>query len=752
MTLRSLVARFLSVEALFPAAIGLSAFLLFTLELLSGQLVLPVFGGTPGVWATTLCFFAAILFIGYLYAHVLVTRLGPIRAGKVHFIVAIVAILALVFAPRDAAALRMSGTPEALNVLIALLVIAGPPAFLLASTTPLLSAWYSLHLPNPWWLYATSNGASFAALIVSPILIAPFIGLSAQRWLLLAGTFVFVAVLTLIIVAIRRGQEAVDADLEAMDLPAATVAQGVSDAAPIPPQAPEAPALPRRRQLVWLLAAFVPAGLLAATTNFITADLSSAPLLWIGPLAVYLLSFVIAFSSRGKRLVRIATVLAPAAAVLLWIPWAAQAIWPISAILAVELGAFLVLAVAIHGRLAADRPGTARLTGFYLTISAGGMLATAFVALVAPSIFSGIYEYPILIVAALVVLAILPDEQVRPVSARPAAIARDLVGRLAPYIVAVALLILAVSGGRFETVGPLIGLAVVGGYAVVIAIWPVVLPLSMSIAIVLVAVTASSDAIYQTRTFFGVWRVDANGLLHSEYSGTTLHGAQYQDERSTEPTTYYVTSGPLGQVIGRVRDAVAHPAVGVVGLGVGSTEAYARDVDRFTFFEIDKAAVDIANDPRLFSHLSNAPISPRIVLGDGRVSLAAQAASSYDLLILDAFSSDSVPVHLLTREALETYTRTMRPGGLILYHVTNRYYDLAPAVIATAKASGLSALATSYFPNVDTVRDLDATPSTWVVVGPEEMVQPFAEAGWTDAPDGPVLTDDFSDLLRTLRH
>ena len=749
MSIQSRIARFATVEALFPAAIGLSAFLLLTLELLSGQLVLPVFGGTPGVWATTLCFFTAILFTGYLYAHVLVTRLGPIRAGKVHMVVAFIAVIALVIAPRDVVSVRWANIPEALNVLVALLVIAGPPAFLLASTTPLLSAWYGLHLPNPWWLYATSNGASLTALIAYPFLIAPFIGLAAQRWLILGGMLLFVAILSMIVVAIRRGQEAVDAETAAIEAASTEVDEGTQ--APAPADRPKAPPLARRRQLIWVCAAFVPAGLLAATTNFVSADLISAPLIWVGPLAVYLLSFVIAFSSRGKRLVRIAQVLAPAAAVLLWIPWAAEAIWPIGEVLVVELGSFLVLAVAIHGRLAADRPGMARLTRFYLMMSAGGMLATAFVALLAPSIFSAVYEYPILIVGALVVLAILPDERARPVSARPLALGRDLVARLGPYIVAASLLILVLSGGHLDSVRPLVGLAIVGGGAVAIAIWPSVLPLSMSVAIVLVALGSSSSAVYQTRTFFGVLRVDADGLLHSEYSGTTLHGAQYQDARSSEPTTYYVASGPLGQVFDRVRATVARPAIGVVGLGVGTMESYARDVDRFTFFEIDKAVVDIANDPRLFSYLSNAPLSPRVILGDGRLSLAAQPARSYDLLILDASSSDSVPVHLLTQEALATYARTVRPGGVMLFNVTNRYYDLSSAVVATARASGLSALATTYVPPPKVVSRLDGTASAWVVVGTDAAVQPFADLGWTDAPGGPVLTDDFSDLLRTLR-
>jgi len=763
----------LNVETLFPISVGMSAFLLFTLELVAGQLVLPVFGGTPGVWATTLCFFTAVLFLGYLYAHLVVTRLGPIRGGRIHQVIAVVAVIPFIVAPRDIASLRQPGMPEALNVLLALLAIAGPIAFVFASTTPLLSAWYAMARPNPWWLYATSNGASFAALLVYPFVLAPLIGLSAQRWLIVVGSVILLAGLSVIILAIRRGSEPEDSNPEpsvpapsvlaevappsptvaTFDIPVPEAVAAVVDQPTVePPPMPTRRAEPsRRRQAIWLFAAFVPAGLLSATTNFITTDLISAPLLWIGPLAVYLLSFVIAFSTRGQRVVRFAQILVPAAAALLWIPWAANATWPVAAILFVELLGFLVLAVAIHGRLAADRPSTRHLTRFYLALSAGGMLATAFVALIAPNIFSAIYEYPILIVAGLAALAILPDEGATTVSLRPVPLLRDLAIRLVPYLVATAVLVFFVSGGDMAVIGPIAWLFLAGGYAIAIAVWPVVLPVSTAVAIVLATLYTPNFAVFQTRTFFGVLRVDALNGLHSEYSGTTLHGAQYLDQRQTEPTTYYVQSGPLSQVIDHVRATVAHPAVAVVGLGVGTTEAYATPADRFTFFEISQAAVDVANDSTLFTYLSNAPLSPKIVLGDARLSMMAQPAGSFDLIILDAFSSDSVPVHLLTREAIATYQRVLRPGGLILFHVTNRYYDLSPAVMSTAQSIGLNALATSYVPDASSVVQLDATSSRWVAVGVAAAVQPLSNPEWTDLQGGPVLTDDFSDLLRTLR-
>lgn len=745
MTNRSGIARLATAEALFPATIGLSAFLLFTLELVSGQLVLPVFGGTPGVWATALCFFTAVLFLGYLYAHLVATRLDPVRGGTLHLLVAAVAIGSLILAPRDISSLRRPGMPEALNVLFVLLVIAGPAAFLLASTTPLLSAWYAKRRQNPWWLYATSNGASFLALVAYPFAIAPTVALSAQRSVVVVGVLAFVAALGAIIVAIRRGpQSAIEEDPKTTDHHAELTTD-------VPDPLPRDTNPSHRRQAIWLFAAFVPAGLLSATTNFITTDLVSAPLLWVGPLSIYLLSFVIAFSSRGGRLVRFAQILVPTAAALLWLPWVAPGTWPVAATLLVEFVAFLVLAVAIHGRLAGDRPDPAQLTRFYLVIAAGGMLATAFVALIAPAVFAAIYEYPILIVSGLVALAILRDEHARRVSTKPRDLLRDAGVRLIPYAVATAVLAAIISGGSLGNATPFLALFLIGGYTIAVAAWPIVLPVSTALAIVAVTLIAANNAVLQTRTFFGVLRVDTQGLLTSEYSGTTLHGAQFRDSRRGEPTTYYVRRGPLGDVFDLARASPAHRSIAVVGLGVGSTLAYAQNGDTYTFFEIDQAVIDIARDGRYFTYITDAPTVPRIVLGDARLSLAGAPPDSYDLLILDAFSSDAVPVHLLTREAIETYARTLRPGGLILFHLSNRHYELSPAVIATARSLGLTALARGYQPDADVSTRLAGSTSAWVIAGPPDVVDQFAVRGWGDRPAGPILTDDFSDLLRTLR-
>jgi SAM-dependent methyltransferase len=720
---------------LFAGVIALAAFLLFTLELLSGRLVLPAFGGSPGVWATALSFFTAVLFLGYAYAHVVATRLGRRAAGLVHGTVALVALGAAIVAPREIGALRFAGLAEALNVLVVLALVAGLPAFLFATTSPLLSAWYAGRGDDPWWLYAASNAASLLALIVYPFLLEPTLGLSAQRTLVTGGVAVLVVLLFVVIVAGRRAP--------------ATGSKAVGDDPP--------PSLGRRRQWLWLAAAFVPAGLLSATTNFLSVDLVSAPLLWVGPLGIYLSSFVVAFSAVGRRLLPIVERLVPAAATFLWVPYVSPLSWPVAILVVAELLAYGILAVAIHGRLALDRPDPRHLTRFYLILSLGGLLATGFVALIAPVVFRDVYEYPLLVVAALVLLDLLPG---------PAAAAKGrgftewavAAGkRVLPL--AVAGLVIVVLVGRAEPGSALLlgGLLALGGGLVALLRRPAALALGTAGVFVVAVLVVSPQPVHQVRTFFGVIRVNENppGVGLEEVSGTTLHGFQFLDDRRAQPTTYYTPQGPLGDVFDDLRQRTAAASrgasIGVVGLGVGTIAAYARPGDALTFFEIDRAVVEIALDGRFFTYLADAPVPARIVVGDGRLSIAAEPEDSFDVIVLDAFASDSVPAHLLTREAMATYARALRPDGIIAFHLSNRSYDLVPAVGTTARASGLSALALSYEPGPANRERFAARGSIWVVVGERQVVRRFEARGWSEPTPGPILTDDFFDVLRLLR-
>ena len=598
--------------------IGLSAFLMFSVELLSGRLVLPAFGGSPAVWTTTLCFFTAMVFVGYLYAHLLSTRLSWRTGAAVHLVVVTIAFGLTLASPQDVGRLRVEAWPDAANVLAALVVLVGPLAFVLSTTSPLLSSWYGRTGRDAWWLYAVSNAASLTGLLAYPFLIEPSIALSTQRTLLVAGFAAYAVVLACTTVAARRTPDW-------SSLSAGPETPGA--AMPQPGRAPDpgAVAPTRRRVLRWLVAAMVPAGLLSATTTFLATDLVSAPLLWIGPLGLYLASMTIAFSARGRPLVRAAEFLMPTAAALLWIPWVLPAGWPIAPLVLMELGAFGVLATAIHGRLARDRPDERYLTLFYLVLAAGGMLATGFVALAAPLLFATVLEYPILVVAGTVIFALLPRQVDVRKGRGPRAVLRGVGQGLVPYAVTAGLLfVLVLAGGAGPAVNLIAILLLVGAAIVAVARSDATLAIATGAVVVIFTFLASTHPLVRERSFFGVTevRLANDGVGHLLFSGTTLHGAQFSDDRRHDPTTYYVAAGPVGEAFADLRARVGRAAsIGVVGLGTGTVAAFGRPGDHITFYEIDQAVISIATDPASFTFLADTPAQASIVKGDARIML-----------------------------------------------------------------------------------------------------------------------------------
>jgi SAM-dependent methyltransferase len=330
--------------------------------------------------------------------------------------------------------------------------------------------------------------------------------------------------------------------------------------------------------------------------------------------------------------------------------------------------------------------------------------------------------------------------------------------RLVPYAAAGTLLVLLIDARQPAAAADVRSLLLIGGIVVFAAVTPRILATAAPLTFVVLIALTSASPLVRTRNFFGVVEVRETADYHAEYSGTTLHGLQYTDDRRDQPTTYYSRVGPLASVFEDLRARTSGakigpkvgPKVGVVGLGVGTIAAYAQPGDDLTFYEINPAVVDIARNPAYFTYVSDAPVIPRIVVGDGRLSLADQPAGSFDLLILDAFSSDTVPAHLLTREAIETYARTLRPGGVLAFHLSNRYYSLVGPVAATARAAGLDALTRGFTPNAAQIEQDGATGSRWLVAGRPEDLARFAADGWTAPTGGYTLTDDYSDLTRSL--
>ena len=756
---------------IFALTIGWSAFLLFWVEPLVGQLVLPTFGGAPAVWATVLVFFQAVLLLGYLYGHASTVWLGSRRGAAVHIGLALAALAWLLVASLRTADIQPTSLPASIDVLRILALTVGPPVFVLTTTTPLVSAWFARWRgspgADPYWLYALSNGGSLLALLAYPFLIGPRFGLGDQRaaWAIGFGLLCVALVAAAAISVLGRSGRA--------ELPAAT-----EEPAPAPVVGPAVepdadPAGPDHaitwgRRARWILLAAVPSGLLAAVTTFIATDLISAPLLWVGPLALYLLSFIVAFSARGRRLVPYAVAVAPAAVTLLWVPFGSAGGWPLLVLIGLEWGGLAIVAIALHGRLAQDRPAAAQLTEFYLVQSVGGVLGGAFVALVAPQLFPGVWEYPILLTGALVALAATVPAAAR--AAAPTAPSRRfflspfLAGaraRLIPYV-AIAAVVVAVMLVQQSIALP-IALRWIGVGAAILAVGgppgflAAATGLTLAVAVLVIPNITPSPTLLQARSFFGVtaviqgspgdpWRV----LMH----GTTVHGSQSTDPalRRT-PTGYYARPGPIGDVFTVLDAARPGASIGLVGLGSGTLAAYEVAGQSMTYFEIDPLVIQVAQDPRYFTYLSDAPARPTVILGDGRFSLRIVPDASYDLLVLDAFSSDAIPTHLLTLEALTDDRRVIRPGGLIVTHVSNRYYDLAPAIGAAGQRLGMTVLQRRYAPT-DAEALAGASPSAWVAMTTDAAtIAALRTRGWTDVDATGVdpVTDDRPDVLRFLR-
>lgn len=756
MTTRTLTASRSVLDATLPFAlpIGLSAFLLFSVEPLIGRLVLPVFGGAPAVWATTLFFFQAVLLCGYLYAHLSVTVFG--RWGPpIHLVLAGLAFVVLLNAPSRLGELRNDEVTPVVDLLGLLIALVGLPAFVLTTTTPLLSGWFHAahgdREGDSYWLYALSNGGSLIALLAYPLIIEPRLGLGTQRGLWAIG---YAALMVFIVLAAIRALPDLmarrSAPAVAPEPPMGSVADGAADTAPRPVDWP--------RRVRWLLLAAIPSGLLAAVTNFIATDLVSAPLLWVMPLALYLASFIVAFSPRGQRVVGLAAAAAPAMITLLWVPYGSAGGWPILVLLVAELVAFATISIALHGRLAQDRPDPTHLTEFYLILSTGGALASAFVAIIAPSLFPDIWEYPILLVGALVGLATLSAHSAVPRMGRRGLDFRPFVAgfwrRVVPYGVGSALLAFALiaSGSLAAEAG--IRWLLVGGAILAVGGRPWFLAVATAFVLGLATFVLKPAAEFQDRSFFGVTEVirPGSGGVTFLMNGTTVHGAQLTDPaKRRTPISYYGADGPVGDIfeVGAASSAVDPKRVAIVGLGAGGLAAYEDVWMSMTFFEIDPVVVEAASDPRYFTFLSDAPGRPDIVIGDARLSLVEEPDGAYDLLVMDAFSSDAIPLHLITVEAITDELRIVAQDGVIAFNVSNRYWDLSPAISAA-----LQELSVTTLRQTGSGGDGEGLlPSTWLVASRSaERVAALRARGWADAtPADRPFTDDYADLLSYLR-
>jgi len=728
---------------LFVATICLSATLLFSVQLLFVKTVLPLFGGTPAVWNTAVFFFQTALLVGYLYVHIIRTYLPLRRQIALHAALMLVACVVLpVHVVEIGGRPNASGSPI-FDLLMILTCSIGLPFFVLSATSPLLQSWltHTKHQAgkDPYFLYAASNVGSMLGLLAYPFALEPFFGLQAQSRLWSGGYLAFIGLLFLTATLTWRDQR----DEQTASELAVTIKT-------------TSLRITNRQRFLWALFACIPSSLMLGVTTYLSTAIAPIPMLWMIPLATYLVTLIIAFSHMPILSQKFVAYIPLCAAVVLVLCMAVShkpflLLWFIW----LHVSIFFVLALMCHRRLAQARPGAENLTEFYLWLSVGGALGGLFNALIAPVIFSNVLEYPLAFCAA------VAFERAVPIRApwRRQVIQSLFFGALAADIIILALWY-PLDVGHNATVQRLLLICTVAACLASLA-HPRRLALSLAalFGVSMIMQDTRGTSLLTERDFFGVKEVQAfavpgsKWVAHRLIHNGTVHGIQSFDPSLTrEPMGYY---GPFGEIITALRRERAFHDVGVVGLGVGTMACYAQAGEHWTFYEIDPAVVRIARDPRYFSYLASCAPRASAVIGDARISLSADARRRYDLMVFDAYSSDQTPVHLLTREALRVYRDNLVERGILVFHISNRSFDLSGVLGNAAADAGLSAfLRTDAHPTG--ADSFLKSPSVWVVMAdsPKALSPLLEDRRWRPLPSVPRLplwTDDYSSLIRVVK-
>ncbi len=721
---------------LFAATMFISALLMFGIQPMFTKMVLPKLGGSPSVWAVAMCFFQAVLLAGYAYAHFISRRLSSPRGVILHLVVMFAAFAFLPIGLAEGWG-RPPGEGTSIWLLGLFAVSVGLPFFAIAGNAPLLQAWFAKtghkHAADPYFLYGASNIGSLLALLSYPVLIEPFFTISEQSANWAAGYSVLVVFIGMSAMLMLLQRSAPANFIQSKKIAAAS---------------------PWSMRLRWAGLAFVPSGLLVAVTNYISTDIASAPFLWVIPLSLFLLTFIISFQHRpliphkwmlAAQPAVVATMLG---FILLDLSLGGMMVW-----LGLNLLAFFILAMVCHGELIRRRPVVENLTEFYLWMSFGGLLGGIFAGLLAPALFSSVIEYPLLVLASLL--------------ARPKLFGAALLTWRREALLASALLF-AVAGPKlllgYELAAENPALMMVyylmlGGFIAISREKPVRMVL---VAAALLAATQimlpKQQGFESIRGFFGVNKVISSKdgkhrlLLH----GTTIHGVQRLDDKGNpagerpEPLVYYHRGGAFADVINAVRAKRKLRNVAVVGLGSGALACYKKPQEQWKFFEIDPIVIRLAKDPARFTFLSKCAPEAPVILGDARLTLAEESGGLYDMMFLDAFSSDAIPVHLLTLEAIRLYFEKLSGDGVVLFHISNRHMNLAPILAAAAKRLGLAGLV--HYPDTGEVNSKDFKADSYVVVlsrSKKNLGNLAKVKGWSSLPAADVRpwSDDYSDVL-----
>jgi len=671
----------------YAITIFLSAFLLFQVQPMMGKMILPWFGGAASVWTACMLFFQSLLLLGYLYTHWVMRLLSPSRQSFLHIALLLLCLFFLPISPSES--LKPQGSEDPTWLILYLLgVTIGLPYMVLSTTGPLVQAWFAKERSDvvPYRLFALSNLGSMLALLAYPLVIESALPTRMQSWMWSAFFVVFV----LCCVYLSR---------RSLALAGASTAPSSNsqDSAELPEAAPRLV-----QQLIWLAAC--PSMLMVADTSFMTENIAPIPLMWVMPLALYLLSFIICFELPFlyKRVVWL-PLFVLSLALLAYLPNLRMGEWPVSLSVGLNLLAFFVVCMVCHGELAGQKPNPRHLTGYYLMLSVGGFLGGFFVGVIAPYFFNSNYEYSVgLVLSAVVVLAALLGTA------------------------------LGMTPNWRTSAG------VLGG--------------AMSMALVWASVShhqAKSEGVtWKARNFYGSLKMYEYGGYRRMLHGQIIHGQQYvSDDLRRRPTTYFTPASGVGLAM-LAKGEKGPLRVGVLGLGVGTLVAYGRAGDVYRLYEIDPLVIELAQEK--FTYLSDTPAKLEIVLGDGRLQLEREPSQQFDVLVMDAFSGDSVPVHLLTLEAFQIYFKHLKPGGVLAMNVTNAFLDLVPVLKRAADHHG------KHMRLLEHPGDQDlAFASRWVVITDSKdffeqaSLQAMREV---EAPEGfAAWRDDYSSLLAVLK-
>lgn len=723
---------------IFVATILVGSFLLFLIQPMVARMALPRLGGAPNVWNSAMIVYQVLLLAGYAYAHFL-SRRPQRQQAIVHLLLLAAGAITL---PITLAALPQSAAGwEVLWVPLLLFVSVGPVFFVVSAQAPLMQRWFAAHpeAGEPWALYAASNLGSFAGLIAYPLLAEPMLSLEAQSIGWSAGYGALIALVAVTVSLRWRVRDRLHgAPVDANE-----------GAAPIGP----------RRIMMWLALSAVPSGLMLSTTTHLTTDIFAMPLLWVIPLGVYLLSFVLAFADNR----------APSEAVSLITPITLLSVGGFAmvsrhsggmALAFASVALLFMIAVSLHGRLYDLRPHPSRLTLFYLVMSAGGALGGAFTAIVAPVVFDWVWEHPLLVVVAAMLIPLSPMFNWHRLEGLDPGLARIAALLLVGTALFFAHLLFNASADKDFGLYRLFLMTILCAVGLLLTPWRwmyvavLIMTMMAQGGLGTVETTLEGD---RTRSYFGVYTIQeypshrVRQLVH----GTTLHGQQSTDPaREREPTTYYGPDTGAGLALTAAPELYGQQSrVGIVGLGTGTLACFRRPGQRWTFFEIDPAVLEFSRQGA-FTFLKTCAPDARVLLGDARLEMDKLPPASFDVLAIDAFSSDAIPLHLLTDEAFGVYERVLSQDGLLVVHVSNRFISLEPVIAAIAKRRGLHTAVRSDNPQDRTL----LTPSSWVVLTRDPaklkaLAETRADTPWSNLPPPAqrLWTDDYASILPFIR-